>query len=783
MKDSAAYNVVSKKQMSASSRKKFMKPRIWMFLTVFITTFIIPAQAEQDSNLSDQSTTVRLREEPLQWTPETVTVIEKADIEVTYRRDLEDLQGIAPGVIIDSMSGTPSGAVISIRGLGSSETSKGFEPAVAVIVDGVYVGTHTSQMQVLFDFEQIEVARGPQTTYQGAPNIGGTVNLQRTKPTGEFDAVARMSFGDYDRREVDAVVNFPILQNLAGKVSLSWLDGGGDYMRNVTSGRSENDEDRFAISTSFLWELNDSFSIQYTFDNETDNADTPAILNISTEDDLVCIISQDGESCGSNRGPAIPQTNSIALTAQNFSKSRELEGTYHTLRMDLEWENNTLTSITGLRNTEEKMDQDIDATHINFYSISSDQSYDQFSQELRLSGQYSESLHYTTGLYILETEYKLEQDEFFILNALGNAGLGNDHPVNDIQRLNSKTDSSLFSIFAHADYALDDQWTIDLGARLASIEKEFKHSPLGVHQGGVVTPSPVFIDKKDNWNEQTLSAGISFKVDQEAMIYARFSQGYRPGGFNENAVSENSAFSYDAETSENLEIGMKSEWFNDKLRLNMAYYQIDYEDKQEQFISAVAPGNLESVIDNVSSVEVAGFELEFEYVPFENFLFRGSYNNMDSNYESYEIPNPSVPGEIINLSNLQPGWAPSNSYYFSGLYSFNFASGVINVFAAYSYVDDYQTNPKLPVSNVNNYTEWDMSIDYVWQQWTFRLFSHNLNDKRYLQNAVNLTDADVSPLGPTATGATGLVTYAEYNRPRYTGFEIIYKPDLGKMFK
>jgi iron complex outermembrane recepter protein len=764
-----------------------MMPRTWMFLPVLLATLLTTltntAQAEQESNLSEQSTIVRLREEPLQWTPETVTIIDKTDIDSTYRRDLEDLQGIAPGVIIDSMSGTPAGAAISIRGLGSSETGKGFEPAVAVIVDGVYVGTHASQMQVLFDFEHVEIARGPQTTYQGAPNIGGTVSLQRTKPTGEYEATTRVSAGEYDRREADAVVNFPLTESLAGKVSFSWTDGGGDYLKNVASGRSENDEDRLAISTSFHWQLNDSFSAQYTYDNENDNSDTPGLLNISTDTDLVCIISLNNETCGSAKGPAIPQTGSIERTAQNFSNSREYEGSYHTLRMDLEWNDNILTSITGFRNTEEEMDRDVDATHINFYSMNSEQDYDQFTQELRLAGQYSERLHYVTGLYILETQYKLKQDEHYILHELGNAGLGNVHPANDIQRLDSKTESSLFSVFAHFDYELDDQWTIDLGARLASIEKTFKHRPLGIHQGGAITPSPVVIDEKDDWDEQTLSAGISFKVDQEAMIYARFSQGFRPGGFNENAVSENSAVSYSAETSENLEIGMKSEWFDDRLRLNMAYYQIDYEDKHEQFISIVTPGVLESMIDNVADVEVSGFELEFEYVPFENLIVRGSYNNMDSNYENFDFPNPAVPGEIINRSDLHPNWAPSSSYYFSGLYSFNFASGVINIFAGYSFYDDYQTNPEIDVAKVNNYTEWDMSVDYVWRHWTFRLFSHNLNDKRYLQNVVNLNDGDVGALNASATGATGLVTYSEYNRPRYTGLEIIYKPDLRKMFQ
>ena len=74
------------------------------------------------------------------------------------------------------------------------------------------------------------------------------------------------------------------------------------------------------------------------------------------------------------------------------------------------------------------------------------------------------------------------------------------------------------------------------------------------------------------------------------MIYFRFSEGFTPGGFNENAVSIESATSYGSETTDNWELGMKSEWFNDKLRLNMAYYKIDLDKKHEQFIASVAAG-------------------------------------------------------------------------------------------------------------------------------------------------------------------------------------------------
>ena len=102
-------------------------------------------------------------EREVQWTPHSVTVLTREELESGFKRDLEDIESIVPGLIVDRMNTTPRGAAIALRGLGSSGASKAFDPAVAVNIDGVYVGTHTNRLQVLFDFEQIEVVRSPNT--------------------------------------------------------------------------------------------------------------------------------------------------------------------------------------------------------------------------------------------------------------------------------------------------------------------------------------------------------------------------------------------------------------------------------------------------------------------------------------------------------------------------------------------------------------------------------------------------------------------------------------------
>ncbi len=139
--------------------------------------------------------------------------------------------------------------------------------------------------------------------------------------------------------------------------------------------------------------MNDRLTTHYTYDIEDDAGDTPGLLNISTESDLVCfnsVANGNDDTCGSG-APArvIPQTGTLERTAQNFSNKRRYKGDHHTLRIDFEWAGRTLTSITGFRKTDEETDQDLDATQVDFYSMSSQLDYEQFSQEFRLTEQYS----------------------------------------------------------------------------------------------------------------------------------------------------------------------------------------------------------------------------------------------------------------------------------------------------------------------------------------------------------------------------------------------------------
>ena len=106
---------------------------------------------------------------------------------------------MSPNLVIDDTSQGPGGvAAITIRGIGVADVEKSFDPAIGVVIDGVFIGSNTGGILKSFDIASIEVLRGPQGTLFGRNTIGGVINVTRSKPTGKFGGKVRAGYGDYD---------------------------------------------------------------------------------------------------------------------------------------------------------------------------------------------------------------------------------------------------------------------------------------------------------------------------------------------------------------------------------------------------------------------------------------------------------------------------------------------------------------------------------------------------------------------------------------------------------
>jgi len=190
-------------------------------------------QSGADGVLEEITVTARKRVENVQGLALSVSAMGAKEIENNFATDLRDLVYISPNLILDDTSQGPGGvAAAYIRGIGVSEVEKNFDPAVGVVVDGVFRGTMTGSIDRAIDIARVEVLRGPQGTLFGRNTIGGVINMERTKPTGENGGKIRAGFGNYETTTLDGVLNFALGDATALKLTASYKDQGEWYVTN-----------------------------------------------------------------------------------------------------------------------------------------------------------------------------------------------------------------------------------------------------------------------------------------------------------------------------------------------------------------------------------------------------------------------------------------------------------------------------------------------------------------------------------------------------------------------
>ena len=246
-------------------------------------------QYREATELEEITVTARKRVEPLQDVAMSVSAMGAKEIETAFATDVRDLIYISPNTVLDDTSQGPGGvAAAYIRGIGVSEVEKNFDPAVGVVIDGIFRGTMTGSIERAIDLERMEVARGPQGTLFGRNTIGGVIIMERSKPTGELGGKIRGSYGNYDTDVIDGIFNFGLGDKLAVKLSGAYRNQGDGYFTSLNTGRKDGKNKYKAYGVNVLWSPVINLEIEYTGYWERTDRDTPPLLNAGQPGQLFC---------------------------------------------------------------------------------------------------------------------------------------------------------------------------------------------------------------------------------------------------------------------------------------------------------------------------------------------------------------------------------------------------------------------------------------------------------------------------------------------------------------
>lgn len=687
-------------------RPRFARSRmVAAVVAAGISACMTPAvQAQEDAVLEEVIVTARKVVESLQDVPIAVSVFSGESMESLVLRDIREMEGFIPNVVIDAVSVAPGAASLYVRGVGTQEVERSFDPAVGFVIDGVSLSYVNGSMANAFDIDVMEVLRGPQGTLFGRNTTGGVINVRHSTPTGELGLKYELVAGSDDRADARAVLNFPIIKDkLAGKLGFATMQDGGQ-MENSLTGDQVGDFDNTEYTATLYWTPVENFDALFIYTNYEDTNDGVTLLNRSELPDLACLIG----FCANG---------DLDTSDQDFYESIDFELDAYSLEMNWELPYGTITSVSGYRDTDENVPTDFDGTPVSILHVTRIQESDQTSTELRFASNdaLSENWDFVVGAYYLSDNYKLDQ----FTEVVGFLGTAPDGTGAVYQNPFTDHDRDTYSVFGELHYSFMEDFTLTLGGRWTYEEKD-------IHVGNFVAfgvPEGWFPAGEargdDDWDEFTPKVGIDWRYTDDILLYASYAEGFRSGGFNGRNYTEDTIGPYEPEYVDQYEIGMKGDFLENTLRLNLAAFYTDYSDKQEEVIQADDFGATLTVVSNASTVDIYGFEGEMTWVASDNLVFNANFGYLDAEYDDY-VADLNGDGIETDNSDLDLRRTPEWTGGVNANYTRQVGPGTFMAFAGYRYTDEYwvevSNNPDGGLLDDRGVVDVTLAYEWEWQE-------------------------------------------------------------------
>ncbi len=636
-----------------TSRTTFKRHMAYGTALGLMGSFAAPAMAQADdssqrisSGNEDIVVTARKKTERLQEAPVAVTALGGERLERINATDLSDLSGRAPNVTINTIGNFGSSVSVFIRGIGNGDPDSTVDPSVGIYVDGVYIPRTANSSLDLFDVEQVEILRGPQGTLFGRNTTGGAVNYRTKRPTGEFGLRGAVTLGDYGQRDIRFAAEAPLIEDvLAFKVAAfsQHLDG---FYTNTFSGlpgrrssTSAGESNTFTFRPSLLFTPTDNFELTIIGEYSRERSENLPSINVSPPNNLLQIFYD---------VPSFGRDENVRSFAFNVPGRSDIDVWGVTAEANWQIGPGTLTSVSNYRETTKDINNnDTDGTTAGFFETLRDQPHEQYSSELRYNADVTDDLNIIAGLYYFRQKYFLRRDTF--LNVTNGPVTARNNAITGQTHKN-------FAIFGQAEYNITPELRVSLGGRYTTEKKDFFAT--------LFTPfpnlGPVF-ERDEKWSNFGPAVGVDYQASDDILFYAKYSKGFKSGGFNGRGGTPGALGPFDEESVDAFEGGMKADWFDNRLRTNVAVYYNKYKDLQRTVIRSLqgqtGGNNQETVTDNAASATVKGVELEVSAVPVNglNLDFSVGYNN--ASYDEYQA---DLNGDtvITDNSNLEISRAP-----------------------------------------------------------------------------------------------------------------------------
>jgi iron complex outermembrane receptor protein len=634
------------------------------------------------AQLEEVVVTAQKREQNLQDVPISVTAITETAMKANRIVDIRDLNAVAPNVTVRTIPGGGGAATLTVRGLATSGSALGSDKGFSQYIDGVYLQNTAASIFQLADVERIEVLKGPQGTLFGRNATGGAINITTRNPSGNLGVHQELTYGNYNQFRSKTRLDLPQVGPLSATFTYVHSERDGD-IKNLGAGaiwdfraggqgfrlspKTLGDESVDAFFAAVRLDIGSNVEVIYKFD-WAENDFTPegvgiaylgspliAAIRAGQDQALQTPISTKRPDAVNNwyTTPAHAYSAGHNLTARwtindNLSikniLSKRRSGSNATFQLD---------GLGGIRFTPFMAQAGLGGAFGQFLigqpwimiGNTSHQNDRQWSNEVQVNWT-SELVDLTAGY--IHFDYKVAGGGFpGVANVLQFSPVPNFVlPAIGYRETTVHTKSD--ALYAQLEGHVTSQFDVIAGYRITRDKKRgVDNSASDVNRNSITLP--IAYEKA----RPTYLIGVNFRPAENILTYAKYSTGFISGG-------QLASRSYNPETAESYEIGIKADLLDRRLRSNLALFDVKYGDLQLQATgnALLPPINASVVLINAGDAKAKGFEWENTFLPMQGLTLTANIGYTDFKYTSID---PVIGTLQSFLPNQRPDWTGAGS--------------------------------------------------------------------------------------------------------------------------
>lgn len=829
------------RKCTGSTRAKFVSIRLGALAAAVLSTAALPSGAVQADTaaaaasaggLEEIVVTATRRESNLQSTPIAVTAIDSQVMSALTPRTLADVALLVPNFSANKINGF-NAASFAMRGVGNTDIIVYNESPVAVLIDDFVMPSTQTQLLDPFDVQEVEVLRGPQGTLFGKNTTGGAV-VVKTKPPvlDQFTVDAQAGGGSYNEYHGQAAINIPIISNQLALRLVGSQEHQDGWMRNGASstiggttytgdGARVGGSDVFTGRAKLLWQPTDNLRALFTYEMLTDRSGTPGAVNATPSNDspgtttpyfAFAQLGLPGYTGNNPLGAAGVDNRMGYLIDEQNGHRVDAQGEH--LNIDYTIDPGTFTWVQGYRSQDSSLPSDYTGVvgPISVFDANRSDRRKTWQEELRFASKQIGDFNYVAGAF-----FQHDNTKFCVAQVLGiydlfgaptppglQAGGYNNNPQ---VLCNEQTEESK-ALYGETNYKFTDATTLTIGARITqdskdwigrqqvfvqqlpsavgAIDPAFTYSQLGGLMNGAnfsAYPYGVVTDSH-SWTQPTYRVTLSHQFNPDIFGYANFSHGFKGGGYNDQVGTGGTPITAaeraptNPEKADSFEVGMKSELFDRRVRLNEALFYVRYTDLIRQVVAPITNSNgqqgEETLFKNAAKMTTYGIENELTVQIMDGLMLRAPFSFQHCEYNSFStLYTPaSGPPATLDLSGLPVNRCPDVTATLDLNYTLPvpWTNGHVVIDVNDNYVsknlDTYSIAPAFNQGFTQTYADaralLGASVTYNSEdnRWFARVYGRNLTNKLYKESAQN-----VDPLW----------VWAFYGEPLFVGGEIGFK--------